>query len=243
MQPEKLIELVKASEHGLSKTEAAERTDIPYRTVLVYAKKYNLTFACGKKIAHARYRETKHHEDLQRQQLKRLGSYGPKLQTLADTYRSSKESGKIQSGSATRGIRGPTIHNRSALEEKLRVKLSQAKTKSQREDVIYWFKWYCHEKDLIKRKKRPPFPRMEREDWEHRNFAKRESIARRGRILDALSTKPQTANQISSITGFDLRSTSLFMHNLFREGKVDRKTITAPKDKKNKVYLYTDTGS
>jgi hypothetical protein len=241
MQPEKLIELVKASERGLSKTQAAELTKIPYRTVLIYAKKFSLTFACGKKIANARYRERSYQEQLQREQLQRLGSYGQELQALADTYRSSKESGPIQPNPAARRIRSAHEDSRSSTERTLKSKLSQANTDSQKREVAYWFKWYCHEKALIKQNKRPPFPKAERQSWEHQNFAKRESVERRGEILDSLRNGSRTANEIAKTTGFDVRSISLFMHNLFREGKVDRELIKTPDTNKNTVYLYTNT--
>jgi hypothetical protein len=61
--------------------------------------------------------------------------------------------------------------------------------------------------------------------------------------MNSLQKMPRTTSQISEITGFDVRSTALFMHNLFREGKVDRSIVIPPGgSKKNRVYLYAQAG-
>jgi hypothetical protein len=236
MKPEILIALVRAAEQGLSKRQASQTLDIQYQTVLKYSKKYVLKFICERRRVNEKRRE----ERIERE---RGGSDPKNVATIEDNDRSIGSEPEAKSETELRRAECITPNSRAAIDRKLKLSLSQAKSVYEKAEVKYWYKWICFEHDLIRRKKRPGFPVPRVEGWQHANFAKRESLDRRGRILNSLQKMPRTTSQISEITGFDVRSTALFMHNLFREGKVDRSIVIPPGgSKKNRVYLYAQAG-
>lgn len=236
MKPKILIALVRAAEQGLSKRQASESSDIPYQTVLKYSKDYGLKFACERR----RVNEKNRQERIERE---RGGRAQKNVATIEDNDLSIGSETQAKSKTDFRGAECIATNSRAAIDRKLKLLFSQAKSVYEKAEIKYWYKWICFEHDLIRRKKRPPFPVSRVEGWQHANFAKRESLDRRGRILNTLQKAPRTTSQISDITGFDVRSTALFMHNLFREGKVDRTIVIPPGgSKKNRVYLYAQPG-
>ena len=233
MNGKTLIALIKAAEHKLSMSQASQEYDIPYKTVVKYAKLYELKFACGRRLTHERLRE----ERLER---KRNSSAQAQLQANGSDDLSSKKLKQEQLEAEFRGIEGTTPNNRTALERWKRVMLANAKSDSERREIICGYKIFAYEIDMIGQKQRPPFPaKIRKIDEESLSWAKRESNNRRDKIIQAFNGESRTASEISEHTGFDLRSTSLFMHNMYREGKVDRVPIPNT-DKKNKVYLYSE---
>lgn len=232
MKPEILIALVRAAEQGLSKRQASGTLDIPYQTVLKYSKDYGLTFIDERRRVNEKRRE----ERLKRDQ---GGCDHENVTPIKNNDRSISTEPEVQP--KTEAGRDPIIaaNSRAAIDKKLKDLFFQAKSISEKLEIKYWYKLVCFEHDLIKRKLRPGFPIHKKEGWQHSNFAKRESLDRRGKILKTIVSKPKTTSQISELTGFDVRSTALFMHNLFREGKVDRSIVNPPGgNKKNRVYLY-----
>ena len=233
MNGKRLIALVQAAERGFSKVQAAEMCDIPYRTVLQYSKQYELKFACGRRMANERLRK----ERLERE---RNGSDQEEPQVNGSDDLSSEELEPEQLKAAIRGVEGTTPNSRASLERWKKVMMANAQSASERREIIWGYKVFTYEIDMVRKKERPPFPARPRDiDEESLTWAKRESNNRRDRIIQAFNGKPRTASEISEHTGFDLRSTSLFMHNMYREGKVDRVPIPNT-DKKNKVYLYSE---
>tara|TARA_R110000868_G_scaffold232992_1_gene486722 strand:+ start:460 stop:1173 length:714 start_codon:yes stop_codon:yes gene_type:complete len=235
MNGKRLISLVQAAERGFSKRQASEMCDIPYRTVLQYAKQYELKFACGRRMANERIRK----EKLERE---RNGGDHAEPQVNGSLHLSSKELEPDRLEAAVRGIEGTTPNSRASLDRWYKLLMAQAQSASERRELVWAYKMFAYEIDMIRNKERPPFPTRQRYiDEESLSWAKRESNNRRDRIIQAFNGKSRTASEISEHTGFDLRSTSLFMHNMYREGKVDRELIKTPETNKNTVYLYTNT--
>lgn len=231
MDAQILIKLVQAAEAGLSRRQASERLDIPYRTVSNYSKNYKLKFVCGRRMANERSKQ-------QRDQLKANGV--EKIsETTAHLQRPSCEKGSSQFEDANRGTDIAPANSQSEIDQKLKLLLSEATSHHEKIEIGYWYKWVCFESNLIRRKKRPGFPKRQRKSWGTFTWAKQESLDRRTRIMNTIENDPQTTHQISSLTGFDIRSTALFMHNLWREGKVERDVVPPSYgSKKNKVYIY-----
>ena len=233
MNGERLIALVQAAERGLSRVQSAEMCDIPYKTVLQYSKQYKLNFACGRRMAHERFKK----EKLERE---RNSSNQAEPQVNGFDGLTGEELEPRQLKTAARGIEGTTPNSRATLDRWKNILMASAKSASERRELIWGYKVFAYEIDMIRKKERPPFPaRPRNNDEENLTWQKRERNNRRDRIIQAFDGKPRTASEISEYTGFDLRSTSLFMHNMYREGKVDRKMIPNS-DNKNKVYLYSE---
>ena len=233
MNGKTLIALIQAAEHKLSMSQASQEYDIPYKTVVKYAKLYELKFACGRRLTHERLRK----ERLER---KRNSSAQAQLQANGYNDLSSEELEPKQLEAAIGGVEGITPNSRASLERWKKVMLANAQSTSERREIIWGYKVFTYEIDMIRKKERPPFPPRPRDiDEESLSWAKRESNNRRDKIIQAFNGASRTASEISEHTGFDLRSTSLFMHNMYREGKVDRVPIPNT-DKKNKVYLYSE---
>jgi len=177
------------------------------------------------------------------EQGQQVSSYTENLQTLGDPHRSIQDSGQEKFNAAAR--RDPSFSSdyRKTTDKQLKLMIENAMSFQEKNEIAYWYRWICFEQDLIKKKKRPAFPKPPKISS---SLQKRISMERRGKILSEMSDEPLTANEISKRTGLNIWSTSIFMHNLFRDGMVNRSTTSIRKDKKDKVYLYSQlnkTGS
>jgi len=236
MNDKQITQCINAAEMGLTQEQASELLEIPHGLVQALTKEFNIQFSCLRRKANER-RSSK----LKSRESNSTGA--PFIEAYGG--RSSNRQQATPRSKATR-TRSTNTNNTEKLDYKTLEKLiASGKTKQQKFEIGYSYIF----KELRQREhnttKGPKIPVQKihsvatassRSIKEQRQ----QSLIKRKVIMDCF-TNGQTmyAEDVSSITGNNIRSSSQMLDLMYRDGTLHRERIQFSHRKKDSVYLYS----
>jgi len=237
MNDKQITQCINAAEMGLTQQQVSELLEIPYGLVQALTKEFNIKFSCLRRQANGKKRNSK----LKSRKSNSTGA--PFIEAYGGRGSNKQQTTPL---SKTTRTRSTNRNDTEKLDYKTLEKLIKSgKTKQQKYEIgySYIFKELRQRENETAKGPKIPIQKIHSVATASSRSIKeqrQQSLVKRKVIMDCF-TNGQTmyAEDVSSITGNNIRSSSQMLDLMYRDGTLHRERIQFSHRKKDSVYLYS----